>query len=231
MGRINTTLALAALLPFIATSAQEAPAPEAAKQTPGPAPVAEQSPAAARTESRPSSRYHLGEVDSYIQGIATNFVMSKQPADPFGLMQDPDLKPITPKLITPRAKLKNIPATPFKDVVAAIQVTAVMPSQQQFLVASRTIRRGDKFPIIYRDKSVTVEVARVSGNSISFRNVKTRELADLQINALPPGMTRDAEGIAGPPGFERDNPSAPIEVDVTSLTPDAPPPRTRAALR
>lgn len=211
------------LLLLATAHAQEAPAPAGTGANP-PSSPGKEGPAATGEERTPS-RYHLSNIEEHIAAIASRFAISRLETDPFGLTQDPSKKPAAPRIAhaTPRLR-KNLPPTPFKDVVGAIQVTAVMPSQQRFLVQSRSISRGDRFPILYRDKAVTAQVLHVSGSSITFRNVRTKEVAKLVLNMLPPGMTRDSGGVAGPPGLERDNPSAPLEVDVPSALPDSPPP-------
>jgi len=222
MGRIITTSAIAAVLLTAASRAQVAPAPAAPEAKPtAPATTAEKGSA---TDERTSSRYHLSDIDQHISGIASGFAIARHETDPFGLTQDPSKKTAMPKIVHATPRLRHIPPTPFKDVVAAIHVTAVLPSEQRFLVESRSIKRGDRFPILFRDKSVTVEVLRVSSSSITFQNVETKVVAKLVLDMVPPGMTRDAGGSAGPPGLERDNPSAPLELDVPSALPSSPPP-------
>ena len=226
MGRIIPTSAIAAALLTAASWAQVSPAPAAPASKPAP-PGEDAARKDSATDERTSSRYHLSAVEQHISAIASGFAIARHENDPFGLSQDPSKKSAMPKLVHATPKLRHIPPTPFKDVVAAIQVTAVLPSQQRFLVKSRSIRRGDRFPVLFRDKSLTVEVVRVSSAKISFRNVKTKEVADLVLDMLPPGMTRDSGGSAGPPGLQRDNPSAPLQLDVPSAMPDTPPSASR----
>ncbi len=165
-----------------------------------------------------ASRYHLGDVDSYIAAHAKTFAIRTLETDPFGLPQDPSKKPLAPK-ISPKTfnKYKNIPPTPFADVIAALKVNAVMPHQQRFLIASRTIRRGDKFPIVFQDKSISVEVLHIGGGRIDFRNTSTNETASLSLKLLPSGMNRDT-GKASPPGLLRNDPDAPVEVHIPPPT-------------
>lgn len=201
MGRLTTTLAILAAL---------APAARAADP---PKPAAAPTPDAGQTST--SSRHHLNAVDAFVKQRAAAFEISKRPTDPFGLFQDPNVAPPPPKLSAKApTKFMNIPPTPFADVVKAIEVSAVMPLQQRFLVGSRMIKLGDKFPIHYRDKSITVQVIKVGGKRIDFRNVQSGETAALPLDLLPPGMSRGARDSNGPPGLARDNPAAPIEVDV-----------------
>jgi len=216
MGRIIPTLtalsSLALVMPVQAASEKppvNAPATEDASR-----PATEENDAPGSL----ASRYHLDDVDSYIIARSKTFAIRALAIDPFGLPQDPSKKPIAPK-ITPKSfnKYKNIPPTPFADVIAALRVNAVMPHQQRFLIGSRSIQRGDKFPIVYRDKSITVQVLHIGGSKIDFRNTSTNETAALSLKLLPPGMNRDS-GEAKPPGFNRDNPSAPVEVQLNPPT-------------
>jgi len=161
-----------------------------------------------------SSRYQLDNVDSYISGRAKAFAIKSLDIDPFGLPQDPSKKPLASQIIpNSRNKYTPPPPTPFVDVIAALHVTAVMPHQQRFLIGSRTFRRGDTFPIAFQNKSIRVKVLRIGCNEIDFRNISTGETASLSLKLLPPGMNRDS-GKASPPGLIRDDPGAPVEVQV-----------------
>jgi len=165
----------------------------------------------------------LADLDAFVKERAGSFSMAKRPTDPFGLLQDPAAAPVAPKVVAKTEnKFMNIPPTPFADVIDAIHVTAVMPQHQRFLVGSRSIGRGDSFPIHYRDKSLTVQVLKVSAKKIDFRNTATGETASLSLDLLPPGMSRDEGGGTGPPGLQRDNPAAPIEVQIALPPTDAP---------
>ncbi len=209
MGRLTTALAILAALATRAHAAGD-PAPAAA----GPPPAA---PDAAAS----SSRFRLADVDAFIKDRAAAFDIASRATDPFGLCQDPAAAPPRPKITsTVAGKFVHIPPVPFADVVGALEVTAVMPLQQRFLVGSRMIKLGDRFPIHYRDKSITVQVTNVSGRRIDFRNLKTGESAALALDVLPHGMRRDGRAAQGPPGLARDNPSAPIEVDVATPSSD-----------
>ena len=160
------------------------------------------------------SRYQLDDVDAYISRRTKAFAIQSLDIDPFGLPQDPSKKPIASQIIPNSGnKYTAPPPTPFVDVIAALHVNAVMPHQQRFLIGSRTFRRGDTFPIAFQNKSVKVKVLRIGGNKIDFRNTSTGETASLSLKLLPPGMNRDS-GKASPPGLIRDNPGAPVEVQV-----------------
>lgn len=209
MGRLTTALAILAAL---------APRAHAAGD---PAPAAAGPPPAAPDAAASPSRFRFADVDAFIKDRAAAFDIAGRPTDPFGLFQDPAAAPPPPKLAsTVAGKFVHIPPVPFADVVGALEVTAVMPLQQRFLVGSRMIKLGDRFPIHYRDKSITVQVTKVSGRRIDFRNLKTGESAALALEVLPPGMRRDGRAAPGPPGLARDNPSAPIEVDVATPSSD-----------
>jgi hypothetical protein len=206
-------LVVALLASLFASPASFAAKPKTAQ----PLKTAKAKPTATKTKESPeflSPRYQLAHIDSYIDDHEKTYDIRTLDIDPFGLPQDPSKKPITPK-ITPKRfhKYKNIPPTPFADIIAALRVNAVMPHQQRFLIGSRSIRRGDKFPSVFRDKSITVQVLRVEGKKIDFLNTTTGETAALSLELLPPGMNRES-GKANPPGLVRNDPAAPIEVQL-----------------
>jgi hypothetical protein len=230
-----TTIRATTIAAIVLTGAFAAAAAPPAKPAPGnpapgaAAPAARTPPPAGEAAATNASRYRLNDVEAYIKEHLTGFEISRRAADPFGLLQDPAAAPPPPKLASKVTnKFLNIPPTPFVDVVNALRVTAVMPNHQRFLIQSRSISRGQHFPINYRDKSVTVEVLHVGTRKIDFKNVTTGETASLTLDILPPGMSRGAGGGTGPPGLQRDDPSAPIEVNlplpqpVTAQVPTAP---------
>lgn len=166
-----------------------------------------------------ANRYRLENADQLVRDTLAKLAILSRSTDPFGLSQDPDAQPQKPKIVPKNnSKYQNIAPTPFADVIAAIRVNGVMPGQGRFLVRSRTFKAGDTFPLRYLDKSIQVQVLHVSASAIDFKNLQTGESASLALNLLPSGMQRGGTGNNGPPGLERDNPSAPLEVDV------APPP-------
>ena len=117
-------------------------------------------------------------------------------------------------------RIAPIQATPFSDIISLIQVTTIMPGEKRFLIGTRSFKQGDRIPLNFRGKNITVEVTSVSSHQIEFRNLDNGETAALTLNLLPVGMTPGTDGITAP-GMVPDNPNAPLELDASSLPSNA----------
>lgn len=164
----------------------------------------------------PSRNVAPEQMKSYVESIAAVFSMRNRAGDPFGLLQDPDAKPvIKPKLAVTR-KYEPIKATPFSDIVGLIKVTIVLPAERAFLIGNRRVNQGDRLPITFRGKNTMIEVADVGPQKIEFRNLENGETATLALNLMPAGMRPGADGIDAP-GMQPDNPNAPINLDGNAI--------------
>ena len=164
------------------------------------------------------SRY-IGETDlePYIASLTAVFSMRERETDPFGALQDPNAKPVikNPVASTTR-RVVPIQATPFSDIIRLIKVTTVMPGERRFLVGTRSIKEGDRIPLIFRGKPISVEVTSVRSHQIDLRNLDNGETASLKMSLLPAGMTPGTRGITAP-GMVPDRPNAPIDLDGGNL--------------
>jgi hypothetical protein len=189
------------------TSSEAAPAPQAIK-----APVltkAEPGPV-----SNVPSRYVGGaDLEAYVASLTAIFSMRQRDTDPFGQLQDPNAKPLikTPVAKTSR-RVVPILATPFADIIRLIKVTTIMPGERRFLVGTRSIKEGDRIPLVFRGKTISVEVISVRSHQIDMRNLDNGETASLKMSLLPVGMTPGTRGISAP-GMVPDRPNAPIDLD------------------
>jgi hypothetical protein len=192
--------------------------PEAAaqKETAAPVPAAE----VVTTEAGPS-RY-VGETNlaAYVQSLSSVFSMRTRATDPFGQLQDPDAKPIIKQTIAKPTR-RSAPAriTPFAEIIARIQITTIMPGERSFLVGTRSFKQGDRFPIKFRDRDISVEVADVSARQVEFRSLESGETANLKLNLVPIGMT-PGNGKITPPGMVRDRPNSPLEIETSNSSAD-----------
>jgi hypothetical protein len=167
----------------------------------------------------PSRNVGAAEMDSYVASIASAFLIQKQERDAFGQSQDPDAKPVIK--VAPEQKLRRITpvlAIQFSEIIQKIVVTTIMPGEQRFLVGTRSIKRGDQFPLIFRGKQILVLVTEVTSQKISFRNLETGEIASRKLDMLPAGMTPGLHGITAP-GMISDRANAPIELESDESTP------------
>lgn len=156
---------------------QEAPAPEPVDATP--------------------SRYAGEDIASYTLARKAVFSMNDRETDPFGLHQDPNVKPIVKKAPSqlPIRRQAALPPTPLEDIVKLIRVTTIMPSEKKFLVGIREFSESDEFPLIFQGKKMQMKVIEVSAAKIVFRNLENGESATLSTGMLPPGMVAGAESI------------------------------------
>lgn len=195
-------------------------AAEPAAETPAAETTAE--PAAAEPSARelaatPSRSVEPDQLKAYVNSVSAVFSMRNRIADPFGLVQDPDAKPvIKPKLATTKRRYEPVKATPFSDIVKLIKVTTVMPGERSFLIGNRQINQGDQLPITFRGRNIRIEVAAVGSERITFRNLEDDETASLALNLLPAGMSAGADGINAP-GMVPENSDTPINLDGNAI--------------
>ncbi len=153
------------------------------------------------------------ELDAYVLSVASVFTIKDRVTDPFGQVQDPDAKPIIkPTLAKNPRRVTQMQATPFSDIIRLIKVTTIMPMEKRFLIGTRSIRQGQRFPLNFRSKNINVEVVSVSSRKIMFRNLENGETASLDLNLLPVGMTPGTGGITAP-GMMPDAPNAPLQLE------------------
>ena len=195
------------------TRTQATATPPAAAQTAKPAPGA-----AAPAITTPSRQIGTAVLDSYLDSLATAFLIRGRAVDPFGQQQDPNAKPvIKAPVVTAGRRAAPILATPFSEIVRKIIVTTIMPGEQRFLVGTRSFKQGDQIPLTFRHKPIRVQVTEVTSRQIGFRNLDSGETATRKLDLLPPGMTPGNHGIAAP-GMSPDRPDAPIELDAGEPT-------------
>jgi hypothetical protein len=167
---------------------------------------------ATETETKPS-RYIGGDTDAYLASIASRLAITKRATDPFGQIQDPAAKPAqTAVAKTPANRTPAVTAKPLNEVVKQIKVTAVMPAEGKFLVGTRSISRGDSFPLGFQGKHYRVEVVDVSAQRILFRDLETEEAGELRLDVMPQGMRRGIRGVLAP-GMQSSKVDAPLEID------------------
>ena len=222
--RTGISLALAAALPATA-AAQSAEAFDTAGIVTAPAQAAPAGTPAAPVapppvaEAGPSRYAGSGpELAAYVEHFANTMTIRKRTTDPFGRYQDPEFKAPEPKIINSNKipTYKKEPPVPFSDVIAAIQVSMVIPAQKRFLVSTpagaRSLKAGDVFPIqLPNGKRVRVQVRSVTTAAIQFLNLDTGENGVLRPGVMPEGMQRGTAGITAP-GMQPDGPNAPIEI-------------------
>lgn len=180
------------------------------KETPAPLPV----------DDKPS-RFAGGDMAAYTISRAAVLSMVKRETDPFGLNQDPSVKPApkNPTTPAPQKRLAALPPTPLGDIVKMIRVTTIMPGEKKFLVGIRTFSEGDEFPLLFQTKRMRMKVTEVSAKRIIFKNMDNGDEASLETGMLPPGMIT-GKGTMRPAGMV----STTDDLTLDLGTPDVEPP-------
>ena len=217
MGKLSS-ICLSTLLAVTPGTAFASPLAPAAPRPPAATAAAT---AAAKTNAPTPSRYASLDLDGYIEALANQLAIRSRASDPFGQLQDPNAKPvIKPTVNKPIHRLTVEPPVSLSDIVGRIEITTIMPRDKRFLVGSRSIGQGDKFPLIFRNKQIHTEVTEVSSRKIVFRNIDTGEIGVRQLNILPHGMTPGTRQISAP-GMVPANPNNALEIDSPSPSPAA----------
>jgi hypothetical protein len=196
---------------FAPTDSTESPAPEEA--SPANMENASSSGQVTIEITTPSRYVGPAELNDYLASVKPSLSIYKRTTDPFGLLQDPSVKPaIKRPAITSTRSIQSVQTTPFSDIVKLIKVTTIMPGERRFLVGTRSIKQGDRFPIRFRGKTFQVEVKSVSSSRIDFNNLENGETATLTVNLLPKGMVPGSDGITAP-GMVPEGGDIPINLD------------------
>lgn len=173
---------------------------------------AAQEPVPEPVDDKPS-RFAGSEISSYIASRAAAFSMKGRTTDPFGLNQDPSVKPVIKKIASklPAQRQAALPPTPLSDIVKLIRVTTIIPGEKRFLVGVREFAESEEFPLLFRGKKMRMKILEVSARSILFKNLDNGETASLVTEMLPPGMIAGGDKIQ-PPGLVSPLDDMPLEL-------------------
>lgn len=162
----------------------------------------------------PSRFINEETIEAQMALIIPSLSMAHREFDPFGQNQDPDAKPVAPiEPVRPGPGPVQRKSIAFSDIINRIRVNAIMPDKGQFLVGARVFRKGDRFPIKFRNKNTIVEVKSVTARQIDFTNTETGEIASVTLNLMPAGMETNSDGTINAPGLQKDNKDAPLDID------------------
>ena len=195
------SLSMLASVPAFSQSAEIFDDAPITDSVPDGSPPAKQAQAPGPVDLQPS-RFAGQDIEPYTAARAAVFSMRNRATDPFGLMQDPNAKPVIRKMVAsgPSKRQAALPPTPLADIVKLIRVTTLMPGEKKFLVGTRSFSQGDEFPIVYRGKPIPIKILEVSSTRILFINTATKEKATLEMGLLPPGMIAGGKNMT-PPGM------------------------------
>ena len=159
------------------------------------------------------SRYAAANLDDYLRTVAGILHAPSRATDPFGLLQDPDSKPIVRKVTRPDTPAEVV--VPFADIVPLIRITAVIAQEKKFLVENRAFSLGEEFPLNFRGKRIRILITDVSARQVEFKNLDTGEVAARRLDLLPPGMSAGGAGST-PPGMVPTGADAPLVIEPES---------------
>lgn len=177
--------------------------PGSKKDVPPPGPV----------DSQPS-RFAGQDIEPYVAARAAVFSMRNRSTGPFGLFQDPNMKPEikrTPSRL-PIKRQAALPPTPLEDIVKLIRVTTIMPGEKEFLVGVRKFKEGDEFTLEFQGKAMKIKIVEVTAKQILFRDLQKGEEAALKTGMLPPGMLVAGGEEMRPPGMVSSADNVPLQL-------------------
>lgn len=165
-------------------------------------------------DSRPS-RFAGSDLEPYVAARAAVFSMRNRPTDPFGLFQDPNVKPVVRQIASdlPSKRQAALPPTPLADIVKLIQVTTIMPGEKKFLVGVRPFEEGDEFALVFQGKTMNMKIIEVTPKRILFRDLGKGEEAALETGMLPPGMLAGGGKAMRPPGMVSPLENVPLQLE------------------
>ncbi|MES2983408.1 MAG: hypothetical protein V4727_13940 [Verrucomicrobiota bacterium] len=164
-------------------------------------------------KSKPS-RFAVGSVELYTAARIANFSMKSRATDPFGLFQDPDIKPVskpTSSGITKQQPKGNIARAPLEEIVKKMKVTTIMIKEKSFLSEGQVFKESGVVTLDYQDRTNRLKVMKVEATQILFKDMDTGEEATLKTDVLPAGMNAGGEQIK-PAGLVDPNENQPLKL-------------------
>lgn len=150
----------------------------------------------ASAEARVSPTRFLAQgsgVEERIKSLKQQLAINKRERGPFGLYQNPSKTPVYSGPM--KEKLRK---TPFHEFINEIQISVINAKEKEFLVGARIFRLGQVFPIVRGKESLSVRVESVSRSRVSFKNLKTGEVAVRRLDDLPNGITASVGSLDVP---------------------------------
>ena len=132
----------------------------------------------------------LEDVDDRIAKLRQRLAIADRERGPFGLYQVPGKAPVITSAVEQRVR-----KTPFNEFINEIQISVVNAKEKEFLVGARMFRLGQVFPIVRGGERLSVRVESVAPSKVSFKNLKTGEIALRRLDVLPDGVTASAGSL------------------------------------
>lgn len=134
----------------------------------------------------PSDAKFMGEDErlAWLNEMRSTLPIVKRKKGPFGFIQDTSAVAVVKKVVPQRSDA-------FLNVIKEIKVTALLPSDDKFVIGSREFLEGQALEIIREKRQFNVQIVSVSIDSILFKNMDTGEVVKKNMITLPNGMTRN----------------------------------------
>lgn len=161
-------------------------------------------------KSKPS-RFAVGNIELYTTARVADLSMKGRATDPFGLFQDPDIKPVS-KPTSPggiKQPKGNFAAVPLAEIVKKMKVTTVMVKEKSFLSEGQVFKESGEVTINFQERTKRLKVLKVEPTQILFKDMDSGEEATLKTDVLPAGMNAGAEKIK-PAGLVLPNENLPL---------------------
>jgi len=140
-------------------------------------------------EVTPSRLIAEDQIGQYVDGLNSKLAIGVRQLDPFGQTQNTEN--VKGGYICELPPLPPQPQMPFAQVVDRIPVAALLPKEKRVMIAGKTYAVGQEFPVKFKGRDVKVEVLKVTGGAVDFRNADTGEVRTYQFNKGVEPMKKD----------------------------------------
>ena len=130
------------------------------------------------------SRYLADDTESFLIAMNRKLKINYRDRGPFGLSQ----KPGEEKGWVPPTRPDRKRVTPFADIIAAINVSAVFSADQEFMVESTIYRQAQVVPLQVEGRKMSVRIENVGASAITFKNLDSGEVVQKRLDLLPRGV-------------------------------------------
>lgn len=139
-----------------------------------------------------SSRKLIGDAKAaWITEMRSKLPMAERKIGPFGMSQNPNVQ------VAQKSNKKLKPGA-FRNVIKAIKINAVVASENKFIIGSREFRAGDALRVIRGQRQFNLKIITVRPSRIVFKDIDTGEQVVRNLNALPPGISRNSSILSVP---------------------------------
>ena len=143
----------------------------------------------------------------WLDNMRSTLPIAKRDKGPFGLAQDASAIVAVKKAAPKRSDA-------FAKAINSMNITALLPGDNKFVIGSHEYFEGQVFPVILASRQFNVKILSVKIDKVLFKNMITGEKVTKNMNTLPQGMTPNGsiESVEGVTRMGRGKP-APLNLD------------------